>query len=125
MVLKNKKSIDDIKSSLTGTTIEQSDSGRKKNLYLYENNNTAHWVSHSKLKPLDTDDTFKRKNVIDGIQASLTGTTIEQSDLGRKINPYLLEEAEEKESEEVNDDADVNSESNKIDEKTRSWLFQW
>ena len=31
MVLKNKKSIDDIKSSLTGTTIEQSDSGRENN----------------------------------------------------------------------------------------------
>ena len=58
---------------------------------------------------------FHNKKGIDDIQASLTGTTIEQSDLGRKINPYLLEEAEEKESEEVNDGAGENAEANKID----------
>ena len=26
-----------------------------------DNNKTTHWVRHSKLKPLDTDDFFKRK----------------------------------------------------------------
>ena len=37
---------------------------------------------------------FKRKRVIGYIQASLTGTTIEQSASGSKNNPDLLQEAE-------------------------------
>ena len=44
--------------------------------YLKDNNKTAHWVGHSKLKSLDTDDFFKRKFIAD-IHASLTGTKIE------------------------------------------------
>ena len=35
------------------------------------------------------------KKNISGMQASLTGTTIEQSASGRKNNPYLLQESEE------------------------------
>ena len=38
---------------------------------------------------------FKRKPVIDDIQASSTGTTDEQSDQGEKNNPDLLQEDEE------------------------------
>ena len=36
----------------------------------------------------------KRKNIINELEASLTGDTIEQSDSGMKNNPYLLQEAE-------------------------------
>ena len=50
------------------------------------------------------------------MQTSLTGTTIEQSDSGRKNIPDLLQEAEEQEDEGANDDAYVTVESNKIDE---------
>ena len=67
-----------------------------------------------KLKPLYTDDFFKKKS-IDDIQASLSGTTIEQSALGRKKNTDLLQEDEEQEAEDVNDDADINAKVNKID----------
>ena len=49
-----------------------------------DHNKTAHWVGHSKLKPLDTDDFFKRKWFLDDVQASSTGTTFKQSASGRK-----------------------------------------
>ena len=45
---------------------------------LKDNNKTAHWVGHSQLKSLDTDDFSKRTPFVDDIQASLTGNTIEQ-----------------------------------------------
>ena len=48
-----------------------------KNFYLKDNNKTAHWVGHAKLKPLQI--FFQRKKIINGSQASLTSTTIEQS----------------------------------------------
>ena len=92
-----------------------------KNFYLTYNNKTAHWVGQSKLKPLYTDD-FSKK-VIDAIQASLTGITIEQSVSGRKNNPYLLQESEEKEAEEANDYAGVNVEANKIDEENNDIII--
>ena len=72
------------------------------------NSKTSRWVGHLQLKYLDTDDFFKRKSVVDDIQASLTGNTIEHSTSERKNKPYLLQEDEEQESEEANDDADVN-----------------
>ena len=43
-----------------------------------DNNKTAHWVGHAKLKPLDTDDFSKIKQVVDDVQVSLTITTFEQ-----------------------------------------------
>ena len=60
---------------------------------------------------------FKRKQVVDDVQASLTSTTFGLSGSGRKENPYLLQEDEQQEAEEANDDTDVNIESNKIDEE--------
>ena len=36
---------------------------------------------------------FQKKKVIDDIEAGLTGTTIEQSDSGKKKNPDLLQES--------------------------------
>ena len=54
-----------------------------KKFYLKDNNKTAHWVGHARLKPLDIYD-FSTKKVVDDIQASLTGTTFEQSASGRK-----------------------------------------
>ena len=47
-----------------------------------------------KLKPLDTDNIFQRKKVVDDVQAISTSTTIEQSDPGRENNPYFLQEYE-------------------------------
>ena len=78
-----------------------------------DNNKTAHWVVHSKLKPLDTED-FSKEKVIDDIQDSLTGTTIKHSASGRKYNPDFLQESEEQGAEEENADADVTAEANKI-----------
>ena len=44
-----------------------------KKLYMKDNNKTAHWFGHAKLKTLDTYDIFKRKPVDDDVQASSTG----------------------------------------------------
>ena len=41
-----------------------------------------------------------------------------------KKNPYLLQKEEENISEETNDDADVNAEENKVDDKKRTCLLQ-
>ena len=60
--------------------------------HLKDNNKTTHWVGYSKLKPLDKD--FFKEKLINDQQDSLTGTTIEQSDSGRKTDPGLLQEAE-------------------------------
>ena len=51
-----------------------------------DNNNTAYRVSHSQSKSLYTNDCFKMKPVVDYIQDNLTGNTIEQSTLERKIH---------------------------------------
>ena len=80
-----------------------------KKIFLKDNNKTAYWVGHVRLKPLDTE-VFQKKKVVDDVQASLTGATIEQSVSRRENYPYLLQEAEE-----ANADADVTVESNKID----------
>ena len=86
-----------------------------------DNNKNAHWVGHSKLKPLDKDG-FQNK-FIDYIQASLTGTTIEQSASGRKNNPHVLKEYEEQEAEEANSDADVISKEKKINEYNKCMII--
>ena len=59
-----------------------------------DNSKTSRWVGHLQLKYLDTDDYFKRKLVVDDIQAILTGNKIEQSTSGRENNPDLLQEDE-------------------------------
>ena len=41
-----------------------------KRFNLKDNNKTAHWVGHSKLKTLDLEDLFKRKRKINEIEAS-------------------------------------------------------
>ena len=80
-----------------------------KNFYLKYNNKTAHWFGRAKLKLLDTED-FSKEIFFDDVQDILTGTKFGQSTSGRKKNPYLLQEVEEKESKEANADADVNVE---------------
>ena len=46
----------------------------------FENNGkTSHWVAHSQLRSLDTDDFFKMKLFVDDIQASVTRNTTKQS----------------------------------------------
>ena len=39
----------------------------------------AHWIGHSQLISLDTDDFFKRAPVVDYIQAGVTGNIMKQS----------------------------------------------
>ena len=48
-------------------------------IYFKDNVKTAHWVGHSQLRYLDTDDLFVRTPVVDDIQASVTGNTMKQS----------------------------------------------
>ena len=55
---------------------------------------TAHWVGHSQVKSLDTDDFLKKKLVVDEKQASVTGNTMKQSVYGEKKNPVLFKEEE-------------------------------
>ena len=66
---------------------------------------------------------YQKKKVIDDIQDSLTDDKIEQSASVREKNPYLLQEYEEQEAEEVNADADINAESNKIDEENNRMII--
>ena len=84
-------------------------------MYCKDNVKTAHWVVHQQFRSLDTYNFFKRTPVVDDIQDSVTGNTIKHSDEEKK-NPYLLQEEEEQEYEEANDDADVNSKANKVNE---------
>ena len=51
----------------------------------------AHWVGHSQLISLDTDDLFKRTPFVDEKKANVTGNTMKQSVSGKK-NPVLLQE---------------------------------
>ena len=44
-----------------------------------DNLKPAHWVDHSQLRYLDTDDLFKITPVVDEKQDSVTGNTITQS----------------------------------------------
>ena len=66
---------------------------------------------------------YQKKKVIDDIQDSLTDDKIEQSASVREKNPYLLQEYEEQEAEEVNADADINAESNKIDKENNRMII--
>ena len=79
-----------------------------------DNNKTAHWFGHWKLKTLNIEGVFLRKKFINYLQSSLTGDTIEQSDYGRKDNPDFLQEAEEQGAQEANSDADVTPDASKI-----------
>ena len=42
------------------------------------NGKTAHWVGHSQLRSLDTDDLFKRTPVVDEIKANVAGNKMKQ-----------------------------------------------
>ena len=64
--------------------------------YFKDNVKNTNWVGHSQLISLDIDDLFERKPVVDDIQASVTGNTMNQSDY--ENNPDLLQEEEEQES---------------------------
>ena len=52
-------------------------------LCLQDNNKTAHWVGHLESKPWTQ--YIPKEKVIDDLQYSLTGDTIEQSNYGKKI----------------------------------------
>ena len=54
----------------------------------------AHWVGHSQLRSLDTDDFFKRTSAVDEKQANVTVNTMKQSVFGEQKNPVLLQEEE-------------------------------
>ena len=56
---------------------------------LKDNNKTAHWVGHSQLKFLDTDDFSRVTPVVDDIQDIITDNKIDLSTSVRKNNPYL------------------------------------
>ena len=80
-------------------------------------------VGHSLLRSLDTDDLFKIKPVIAKKKASLTGNTMKQSVSGENNNPVLLQEEEESVSEETNDDANVNTEANKVNDNKKDLVI--
>ena len=77
-----------------------------------DNNKTSHWFSHSKLKSLDLEEVSKRRRIINELEDSLSGTTIEQSDSGMKNNPdtSIVVEVE-------NYDADLTSYASKTNEE--------
>ena len=64
--------------------------------YLKYHDKTSHWVGHSKLIPLDLEDFYKRKIIINGVEAILPGTKIEQLNSGMKNDPYASIVAEVK-----------------------------
>ena len=49
----------------------------------------GHWVGHLKVNPLNLEDFYYRKRIINGIEASLTGASIKQSDYLIQNNPVL------------------------------------
>ena len=55
-----------------------------------DNVKNTNWVGHSQLISLDIYNFFERKPVVDDIQASVTGNTMNQSDY--ENNPDLLQE---------------------------------
>ena len=87
-----------------------------------DNVKPAHWVDHSQLRSLDTDDFLKITPVVYANQASATGNTMKQSVPMKKRNPVLLKEEEENVAEEPNDDADVNAEANKVLDKNKDMV---
>ena len=90
-----------------------------KNMCFEDNVKPAHWVGHSQGISLDTDDLFKVTPNFDGKQAIVTGNTLKLSVYRGEKNPILLQEEEENLAEETNDDADVNSEENEINDKNK------
>ena len=85
--------------------------------FFKDNVKPAHWVGHSQLISLDTDNSFKITPDVDEKQATVTGNTVKQSVSRGGENPVLLQEEEENISEETNDDSDVNAEANEINDK--------
>ena len=53
--------------------------------FLKDNVITAHWVGHSKLRSLDTDNFHKRTPVVDEKEDTVTVNTMKQSVSGEKI----------------------------------------
>ena len=54
---------------------------------------TAHWIGHSEIRSLDTDDFFKITPVVDEKQYSVTGNTTRQSvSGGKRIHFYYKKE---------------------------------
>ena len=90
---------------------------------LKDNVKPADWVGHSQLISLDTYDLFKRTPNVDEKQASVTGNTIKQSVSRGGKNTDLLQEEEENVSEETNDDANVNTEANKVNDDKKDLVF--
>ena len=76
-------------------------------------------MGHSQLISPDKDYFFKVTPGIDEKQASVTGNTTKQSVSGGEKNLVLLQEKEEKLSEETNYDADVNAEANEINDQKK------
>ena len=64
-----------------------------KKFCLEDNSKTAHQVGHLKLKPVDLEDFYKIKNIINELETILTGTSIEHSDSVMENNPDLLQVA--------------------------------
>ena len=94
-----------------------------KNNCFKDNVKTAHWVGQSQLGPLDTYYFCERTPVVDDIQASVTGNKMKKSvSEGKKI-PDLLKE-EENVAGEADDDAVVNTEENKVNDKKMTWFLQ-
>ena len=90
-----------------------------KNICFKDKVKPVHWVGHSQLRSLDTDDFFKRTPVVDKKKAIVNGNRITQSVSWNNNNPVLLQEEEENVAEKTNDDADVNVESNKVNDKNK------
>ena len=61
---------------------------------------------------------------MDEKKASVTGNTMKQSVPVGKKNPDLTQEEEENVAGETNDDADINSESNKVDDKNKDMVVK-
>ena len=72
-----------------------------------DNVKPAHWVGHSKLRSLDTDNIFKITPKFDENQDNVTENI----------------EKEEYVAEDTNDDADENTKANEINDKNKGKLF--
>ena len=72
------------KSNYIGTSLSWSiqkvkSKGKKPIQFLQKKRNVYHWVSHSKLKELDINDFFEGKQMIENLEAELTGALKETS----------------------------------------------
>ena len=68
----------------------------KKNCFK-DNNKPAHWVGHSKLRPLDINEFFKRIPKIDEKQSSVTGNTEEEKNTAKNTTDYADKNEEDNE----------------------------